>query len=73
MVWAGVSAEQKTLLRVVRGRLNDVAFRDAILDPLAVPFFAQHGLWLFQQNSVRPELLLNIYASNTSMSCRGRL
>ena len=44
MVWTGVSAEQKKLLRVVRGRLNDVTFRDAILEPLAVSFFAQHGL-----------------------------
>ena len=34
MVRAGVSADQKMPLNVVRGRLNAVAYRDTILQPL---------------------------------------
>ena len=33
MVWAGISADQKTALHVARGRLNAIAHRDTILQP----------------------------------------
>ena len=53
MVWDGISADQKTPLHVVRGRLNGIAYRDTILAPLVVPFVTQHGLRLFQQDNAR--------------------
>ena len=56
MVWAGISADQKMPLHVVRGRLNGIAYRDTILAPLLVPFMAQHGLRLFQQDNARPHV-----------------
>ena len=34
MVWAGISADQKTNFHFVRGRLNGNAYRDTILAPL---------------------------------------
>ena len=30
-MWACISADQKTALRVVRGRLNAIVYRDTIL------------------------------------------
>ena len=56
MVWAGISADQKTALRVVRGRLNAIAFCDTILQPHVLPFMAQHRLQLFQQDNARPHV-----------------
>ena len=44
MVWAGISADQKTALHVVRGRLNTIAYRDTILQPHVLPLMAQHRL-----------------------------
>ena len=44
MVWAGISADQKTALHVVRGRLNAIAHRDTILHPRVLPFMAQHRI-----------------------------
>lgn len=56
MVWAGISADQKTALHVVRGRINAVRYRDTILQPLVVPFMGQHQLRLFQQDNARPHV-----------------
>ena len=56
MVWAGISADQKTALRVVRGRLNAIAYRVTILQPHVLPFMAQHRLRLFQQDNDRPHV-----------------
>ena len=43
-VWAGISADQKTALHVVCGRLNAIAYRHTILQPHVLPFMAQHRL-----------------------------
>ena len=56
MVWAGVSADYKMPLHVVHGRLNAVAYRDTILQPLVDPFMAHYGLRLFQQDNARPHV-----------------
>ena len=56
MVWAGISADQKTALHVVRGRLNAIAYRDTIVQHNVLPFMAQHRLRLFQQDNARPHV-----------------
>ena len=56
MVLDGISADQKTPLHVVRGRLNAIAYRDTILVPFVVLFMTQHGLRLFQQDNARPHV-----------------
>ena len=56
MVWAGINADQKTALHVVRGRLNAIAYRETILQPHALPFMTQHRLRLFQQDNARPHV-----------------
>ncbi len=54
MVWAGISAEHKTPLHTVIGRLNAVTYRDTILRPIAVPFLRRNALNLFQHDNARP-------------------
>ena len=38
---------------MVRCRLNAIAYGDTILQPHVLPFMAQHGLRLFQQDNAR--------------------
>ena len=55
--WCGpASALNMTPVHVVYGRLNAMAYRNTILLPLVVPFMAQHGLRLFQQDNARPHV-----------------
>ena len=77
MVCAGVRADYKTPLNVVHGRLNAVAYRDTILQPLAGFFFSWHNVvcGCFRkktQGRMLQDSPLTFYVSNASMSYRGR-
>lgn len=53
-VWGGISSAGKTLLHVIRGRVNAVNYRDDILQPIVVPFMHANGLRHFQHDNARP-------------------
>ena len=41
MVWDGICHDGRTQLKIVRGTLNAVKYRDDILDPIVLPFLQQ--------------------------------
>ena len=41
MIWAGICHDGHTQLKIVRGTLNAVKYRDDILDPIVLPFLQQ--------------------------------
>jgi hypothetical protein len=43
MVWTGICHDGRTQLKIVQGTLNDVIYRDDILDALALPFLQQRS------------------------------
>ena len=41
MVWAGICLDGFSQLKIVRGTLDAVKYRDDILDPIVLPFLQQ--------------------------------
>ena len=75
MEWGGINADQKTALHVVRSRLNAIAYPDTILQPLVLPFMAQHRLRLFQQDNARSHVArvtLDFLHQQLLIPCHGR-
>ena len=67
MVWAGISADFKTQLHVVQGRVDAVYYRDNILQPIALPFLNNNGLAILQHDNARPHtarVTTNFLAAN---------
>lgn len=55
MVWGGFTFHHRTALHICRGRVNAVAYRDDVLQPIVVPMFRAHPqLQHFQQDNARP-------------------
>ena len=54
MVWAGIWHDGRTQLKIVQGTLNDVNYRDDILDPIVLPFLQQRNFDnIFQHDIAR--------------------
>ena len=41
MVWAGICHDGRTQLKIVQGTFYVVKYRDAILDPIVLPYLQQ--------------------------------
>ena len=54
MVWAGICHDGRTQLKIVRGKLNAVKYRDNIIDPIVLPFLQRRNFdHVFQHNNAR--------------------
>ena len=54
MVWAGICLDGFSQLKIVRGTLDAVKYRDDILDPIVLPFLQQQNFdHVFQHNNKR--------------------
>jgi hypothetical protein len=54
MVWAGIWHDGRTQLKIVQGTLNDVNYRDDILDPIVLPFLQERNFdHVFQHDNAR--------------------
>ena len=54
MVWAGICHDGRTQLKIVKGTLNVVKYRDDILDPIVLPFLQQRNFdHAFQHDNAR--------------------
>ena len=55
MVWGGITEQGKTELIVVNGNLNAQRYIDEILEPVVIPFAANHGeQFLLMDDNARP-------------------
>ena len=43
MIWAGICHDGRTQLKIVQGTFNVVKYRDAILDPIVLPYLQQRN------------------------------
>lgn len=54
MVWGGIMGGHKTELVIVNGNLNAQEYVNQILQPVLIPFIAQHGPAVFMHDNARP-------------------
>ena len=55
MVWAGISANYRTPLVIIRGNLTAARYINEVLQPTLIPFLTTHpAIQTFQQDNARP-------------------
>ena len=80
MVWAAISADHRSDLVFIDGKLNAVRYRDEMLGPIVLPFLEWvGGRAVFQHDNARPHvaractysLMENeVHRSRDTMACR---